>query len=301
MTANGLQGILAAIPTPFDDREELALDALASDIARWSETRLSGLTVLGTTGELVSLTGDERRSVLERAREATPPNKTMVAGTGAESTRETSALTRFAGELGCDYALVVTPYYHRWMFTEDTIVDHFRRVAEDSPIPVVIYHIPGCTGLEVEVETVARLSEHPNIAGIKDSSGDVFAIQEMKRQCQDGFKVLTGAAETLHAALTVGADGAILADACSAHDLCVDLLEAVADADRHRARELQDRLSGLTRVLVGQHGIPGVKALLERQGYHGGACRQPLAKLSTEATDELERLFTESNLELKPS
>lgn len=297
MTETGLQGILAAIPTPFDDREELALDALGANIERWCGTRLTGLTVLGTTGEFVSLTDDERCRVLERARAAVPERKTLVAGTGAESTRQARCLTRRAGELGCDYALVVTPHYHRWMFTPQSMLDHYRAVADDSPIPILVYHIPGCTGLELELDTIASLSEHPNIAGIKDSSGSVFAIQETKRRCRDDFQVLTGAAETLHAAFEVGADGAILADACSAYDLCVDLRDAALSGGREDARALQDRLAALTQFLIGEQGIPGVKALLDRHGFYGGPCRRPLTGVSAEDADRLEELFAQASLE----
>ena len=166
-------GIIAAIPTPFDENEELALDALASNIARWNETRLDGYTVLGTTGEFVSLTTDERKAVIERARNVIPESKTMLAGTGEESTRAAAELTRWASEIGCDYAIVVTPHYLRMAFSNDSLPDHYHRVADASRIPVVAYLIPVCTGLDVPPDTVASIAEHPNIVGIKDSSGDV--------------------------------------------------------------------------------------------------------------------------------
>lgn len=297
MTKRKLRGIIAAIPTPFDANEELALDALASDIERWNETRLEGYTVLGTTGEFVSLSTDEKKRVLDRAREGIPDDKVFLAGTGEESTRATAELTGWAGEIGCDYAIVVTPHYARMAFSRDSIPDHFHRVADQSPIPVVVYHIPQCTGVDLPVETVAEIAAHENIAGIKDSSGNVFALQEMRRACPPDFAILTGAAHVLHAALVVGADGAILAEACSAHELCVDLVDAFEAGDIAKARALQQRLASFHRVLIGKYGIAGVKALLETQEFSGGPPRRPLTPLSADAVAELVAAFEEATKE----
>jgi len=297
MKYSTLQGIIAAIPTPFDENEELALDALAADIEKWNRTRLAGYTVLGTTGEPVSLTTDEKKRVLERARAAIPEEKVMLAGTGEESTRATARLSRFAGDIGCDYAIVLTPHYNRSAFSKSSLVDHYHRVADESGIPVLIYHIPAFTDLDLKPELVSQIAQHPNVAGIKDSSGDVTALQEMRRRCPDDFRILTGAAPALHAAFTVGADGAILADACSAHDLSVNILEAVEDGEVSRARVLQARLAELSGILIGKYGIPGVKALLARQGYSPGPPRRPLTPLTGAETDELVRAFEEAGRE----
>lgn len=282
-----LSGIIAAIPTPFDANEDLALDALASDIVRWNASRLDGYTVLGTTGEFVSLSTDEKKRVLERARAAIPHNKTMLAGTGEESTRATMELSRWAGEIGCDYAIVVTPHYARVMFSQDSLPQHYFRVADASRIPVVIYHIPQCTGVALAPEAIAEIAAHDNVAGIKDSSGDVFALQEMRRLCPEDFAILTGGAHVLYAALSVGADGAILAEACSVPDLCVDLKDAYEAGDRARSRALQDKLANFNQILIGKYGISGVKALLETQGFSGGPTRSPLTPLPSEAVAEL--------------
>ena len=301
MTERELGGIIAAIPTPFDGNEDLALDALTSDIRRWNATRLDGYTVLGTTGEFVSLTTDEKKSVIECARDAIAEDKTMLAGTGEESTREAAELSRWAGEIGCDYAIVVTPHYTRMAFSDDSLPQHFNRVADASSIPVVIYHIPACTGIDLAPETVAEIAEHPNIAGIKDSSGNVYALQQMRHLCPEEFSVLTGAAQVLHAALTVGADGAILAEACSAYDLCADLADAFAAGEIERSRALQERLASFNRILIGKHGIPGVKALLERTGFYGGPCRSPLTSVPAVAVAELVAAFEAATSETLPS
>jgi 4-hydroxy-2-oxoglutarate aldolase len=284
-----LGGIIAAIPTPFHPDETLNLEALESNVKRWNDTSLSGFTVLGTTGEFVSLTLDEKKRVLERAREVASREKLFLAGTGAESTFETLALTRFAASIGSDYAILVTPHYNRRSFSSRSLVEHYHRVAEASAIPVVVYHIPACTGLALEPTTVARIAEHPNVAGIKDSSGDVLALQETKRLCPEEFAVLTGSAQILLAASTVGAQGAILADACAAWDEPAELLEALAVGDIDRARAIQMRLARFSRDVVVGYGIPGVKALLDRMGFYGGPPRLPLLPLASDAADDVER------------
>lgn len=284
-----LGGIIAAIPTPFHPDETLNLEALESNVKRWNDTSLSGYTVLGTTGEFVSLTLDEKKQVLERAREAASREKLFLAGTGAESTFETLALTRWAAGMGADYAILVTPHYNRRGFTPRSLVEHYHRVAEASAVPIVVYHIPACTGLALDPTTVARIAEHPNVAGIKDSSGDVLALQETRRLCPEEFAVLTGSAQILLAAFTVGASGAILADACAAWDEPAELLEALAAGDIDRAREIQMRLARFCRDVVVTHGIPGVKALLDRMGFYGGPPRLPLLPLGSDAADDVER------------
>jgi 4-hydroxy-2-oxoglutarate aldolase len=286
-----LGGIIAAIPTAFHPDETLNLDALESNIQRWNDTSLAGYTVLGTTGEFVALTLDEKKEVLSRAREAASPEKVFLAGTGAESTYETLALTRWLGTVGVDYAIVVTPHYNRRAFGARSLVEHYHRIADRSPVPVVVYHIPACTGLALEPETVARIAEHPNVAGIKDSSGDVTALQETQRLCPEDFAVLTGSAQILLAAFAAGVSGAILADACAAWDEPSELEDALAAGEIDRARAIQTRLARFSREVLVKRGIPGIKALLDRMGFYGGPPRLPLLPLDPDAADDVENAF----------
>jgi 4-hydroxy-2-oxoglutarate aldolase len=284
-----LEGVIAAIPTPFNDNEDLDLDALRSNLARWNETELYGYTVLGTTGEFVALSLEEKTRLLAVARTEIPREKVLVAGTGTESSRETLELIKWAGSEGYDFALVITPSYNRWSFVKDSLVAYYTMIAEESEIPVLVYHIPACTGLTLAPDTVARIAEHPNIAGIKDSSGDVFAIQETRRVCPPEFAVLTGSAKVLFASLMSGASGAILADACCVPGLTVETYHAVREGRLDDARALQDRIVPLSNVLIGRYGIPGVKGLLSAMGYSGGHPRRPLLPISKDDVAELER------------
>jgi len=287
-----LKGIIAPIPTPFDTAQELAPARLEENLARWSRTRLSGFAILGSTGEYVYLSLDEKKAVLERARRAIPEEKLMLAGTGCESTRETIALTRFAAELAADFAMVVTPFYYKRSMKPDVLRAHYLAVAEASPIPVVLYNVPIFTALNLAPELAAELASHPNIAGIKDSDGDVLQLQEICRLAPRDFSVLTGAGGVLLASLAVGASGGILAAAVVAWDLCVDVMEAFQCFELGRARDLQSRLVLITRAVTTEHGIPGIKALLDRLGFYGGPPRAPLEAPGPEVGEKLLQLHT---------
>jgi 4-hydroxy-2-oxoglutarate aldolase len=282
-----LNGIIAPIPTSFDEREDLALDRMAENIERWCQSRLSGFAVLGSTGEFVYLTHAEKESVLSRAREAIPADRVMLAGTGCESTRETIALTRFAADTGADFAMVITPAYYKRGMKPEVLRAHYFEVAENSPIPIVLYNIPGFTGLNLSAELVVELAAHPNIAGIKDSSGDLQQLQEICRTAPDDFTVLTGAGSLLLASLVAGARGAVLAVANVVQDLCVDVVEAFQRGDLARARTLQHHLSPLNKAVTSDYGIAGLKSLLDQIGFYGGPPRRPLRGVSAEVREKL--------------
>lgn len=285
-----LKGIIAPIPTPFDEAQDVALARLEENLARWSRTRLSGFAVLGSTGEYVYLGHDEKKAVLERARRAIAGDKLMLAGTGCESTRETIALTRWAAQVGADFAMVVTPCYYKRAMKPDVLRAHYLAVAEASPIPIVLYNVPIFTALNMGPELAVELAAHPNIVGIKDSDGDILQLQEICRLAPTGFSVLTGAGGVLLAALAVGAKGGILAVANVAFDLCVDLMEAFERRDFSRARGLQSRLVPITRAVTVEHGIPGIKALLDRLGFYGGPPRAPLKASTPEVGEKILRV-----------
>ena len=282
-----LKGIFAPVPTAFDVNEELALDRLADNLKRWAQTRLRGFLILGSTGEFVYLTTDEKKAVFERARQVIPRDRIMLAGTGCESTRETIALTRWAGELGVDYALVISPFYYKRGMKPEILRAHYEEVAEASPIPILIYNMPIFTGLNMDPDLVLELASHPKIVGIKDSAPDVLQVQTICQSAPEGFSVLTGAANLLLACMTVGASGGILAAANVAYDLSVDCYEAHRQGDLQRARELQHRLALVNQAVTTQFGIGGLKALLDRMGFYGGPPRRPLRRPSTKIQDKL--------------
>ncbi len=286
-----LHGIFPPLTTPFDAAGELALDRFRANIERYNRTRLAGYVVIGSTGESVLLSTSEIERVLATAREAAASDKLLIAGTGVESTAETIARTRRAAELGYQVALVKTPYYYKPAMNDAALAEHFLRVADASPIPVLIYSVPQFTGLAVEAPLVARLAEHPNIIGIKESSGNVQRVTQIVHATPPTFQTLVGSAQTLLASISVGAVGGILALACVLPEWCIELYEAAVAGALERARQLQHRLLEPALTLVGRLSIPGVKYAMDRVGYYGGPPRRPLLPLDPAQQLEVERVL----------
>lgn len=174
-----LHGILPPITTPFYPDGNVYFKKLESNVERYSRTPVSGIVVLGSTGEAILLSDQERRDVLKAAREAAAPNKVLIAGTGIESAIETLRLTEYAAELGYDVAMVRTPHYYKKQMQSPNLLAFYRTVADRSPLPVIIYNFPQATGYDMPAEVVMELAEHPNLIGIKESSGDVEKVRKM--------------------------------------------------------------------------------------------------------------------------
>jgi 4-hydroxy-2-oxoglutarate aldolase len=174
-----LHGILPPITTPFYPDGNVYFKKLESNVERYSRTPCAGIVVLGSTGEAILLSDQERRDVLKSAREAAAPDKVLIAGTGAESAIETLRLTEYAAELGYDIAMVRTPHYYKKQMTAASILAFYRTVADRSPLSVIIYNFPQATGYDIPAELVIELAEHPNLIGIKESSGDVEKVRKM--------------------------------------------------------------------------------------------------------------------------
>ena len=292
-----LRGILLPFPTPFGADGEVDARAVGSNIVRWNETGVSGYVALGSTGERVHLDERERAKVVEAARSAAPEDKALVVGVGDQSTRGTVRETRRAADAGADAVLVLTPHFYRGALTQHALADHFSAVADASPVPVILYNIPQNTGVALAPELVASLSRHGNILGVKDSSGDMVNLAEtlcLVGERREGFVVMTGHAGVLYPSLCAGAGGAILAAACVAPALCVEIFRATRAGEHERARSLQRRLAPLARAVTTRYGIGGLKAALDVLGYRGGAVRAPLQAPDAEARREIARLLEES-------
>ncbi|MGC1373509.1 MAG: dihydrodipicolinate synthase family protein [Candidatus Sulfotelmatobacter sp.] len=174
-----LHGIFPPITTPFYPDGNVYFKKLEHNVERYSRTPIAGIVVLGSTGEAILLSDQERRDVLKIAREAAAPSKVLVAGTGVESAIETLHLTDYAAELGYDVAMVRTPHYYKKQMQPANILAFYRTVADRSPLPVIIYNFPQATGYDISAELVIELAEHPNLIGIKESSGDVEKVRRM--------------------------------------------------------------------------------------------------------------------------
>ena len=271
--------------------------ALRLNIEKWNQTGIVGYVALGSTGERVHLDERECLEVIETARGAVPDHLAFIVGAGQQSTRATVNEVRQCAGAGADAVLVITPHFYRTAITQSALVNHYVEVADASPVPVLLYSMPEFTGITLAPETVARLSEHENIIGIKDSSGDVINLTETLRLVPEDFAVLTGNGALLYAALSAGVQGAILAAGCVAPHQTVAIYRAVQSGDHKRARDLQRRLTPLARAVTVRYGIGGLKAALDILGYVGGTVRAPLEAASEEARREIARLLEEAAID----
>ena len=286
-----LQGIFPAVTTPFAPDGGVSLARLRENIARYNQTRLAGYVVNGSTGESVLLRWDEVDRVWEAAREAAAPGKTLIAGTAAESTAETIEHTNRAASLGYDAALVRTPHYFKPQMTGEALSEFYLRVADAAHIPILLYSVPIFTQLTLRADVVALVAAHPNIIGMKDSSGDLQGITEILGAVTADFRLLVGAVSTLHESLQNGAAGAVLAVACAFPDLCVEVYEASLAGDSNRALSAQQKLTNAASLFGPRHGVAGLKYAMDCVGFYGGPARPPLLPVNAAAKAEINAML----------
>ena len=292
-----ISGVFAALTTPYAQDGSVSLSDLKHNVHRYNQTDLAGYVALGSTGESVLLTRAEMEAILATVKETAAKGKILLAGAGAESTAETIERTKRAAEFGYDAALVKTPYYYKPAYKPEALIAHYRRVADESPIPVMLYSIPQFTGIALAATEVAKLAEHPNIIGIKDSSGNVQGVGETIAATPSVFHVLVGSAATVYPSLAIGVRGAILALACALPEKCAALFELFRQGHHERARELQSILARASKLIVSELSIAGVKYAMDQRGYRGGIPRLPLLPLHAEQKKRL----TEFLLNLEPA
>jgi 4-hydroxy-2-oxoglutarate aldolase len=261
------------------------------NITKYNTTGLAGYVAIGSTGESVLLSRREVDTVLSAVKEAAAPGMKLIAGTGAEGTAETIDRTKRAAELGYHVALVKTPYYYKPMYKPETFIAHYRRVADASPIPVMLYSVPQFTGIALEALEVGVLAQHPNIIGIKESSGVVQRAAEILAAVPASFQLLVGSASMMFPSIVLGAVGSILALASALPEQCVALCDAVRGGHLGKARELQASVQEASKVLVTQGGIPGVKYAMDLAGYKGGLPRLPLQPVNDDQKKAIEKVM----------
>lgn len=287
-----LQGIFPSIATPFDHRGELYKTKVRHNVEKWNRVKLTGYLAGASTGEGVSLSSEEKAELWRLVAEAAAPDRLLLAATGAESVRETTALTAAAAGLGYKAAVVRTPHFYRSLVGDGAGQElFFRAVADQARIPVVIDNIPRWTGIDLATDTVARLSEHPNIVAIRESSGNAAKVSEILRAVRKGFQVLAGSAGSLWPSLDAGAAGGIVAFASAAPYACITIWEAHRTREREAALDWQTRITNPAMLVTTKYGMAGLKHAMDLNGYYGGPCRLPLAPLSPAAKTEIAAAF----------
>ncbi len=295
-TPLSMAGIFPPIPTPFDAAGELDLKALASNLEKWNRHPLSGYVVLGTNGEFPFLSEAEKLTYFEAARKQIPLGKLFMAGTGCESAHSTIAMTKEAAALGADVAIVISPSYYKSRMDAAGLSHYYQAVADASPIPVSIYNMPANTNVDMSAELLVKLSQHPNIAGLKDSSGNLAKLGEVIRFARPGFQVLAGSAGFLYPALCLGAVGGVLALANIGPQQCCDIVSLFKFGKHEDARELQLRMIVPNSAVTARFGVPGLKAAMDMVGYYGGPPRSPLLPLGDAQKETLRRILVEAGI-----
>jgi 4-hydroxy-2-oxoglutarate aldolase len=288
-----LSGIFPALTTPFD-KGELSLAWLKSNIEKYNRHDLSGYVVLGSTGEGILMNDVEGLKAIETVRSSASPGKIVIAGTGTDSTRPTIEFTNQAAGAGAQYALVVTPFYYKAQMTAQALEAYFRDVADRTRIPIILYTVPKFTGLDLPVQAIASLAEHPNIVGLKDSSGNISTFGEILKACPEDFNVLQGSGSVVHASLGLGAKGAILALADMAPGECVEIYKLARAGAWEDARKAQLRVITVNQRVVGSYGIPGIKCALDLLGYFGGDPRPPLRPVNQDVRENIRQILKDA-------
>jgi 4-hydroxy-2-oxoglutarate aldolase len=296
-----LNGILLPVTTPFLLAEEIDTAGLSRNLAAWNKTGIIGYVVLGSTGERAHLDEAEYLRVIETARHAVPANLAFIAGAGQQSTRGTIKEIERAATAGAEAVLVITPSFYKSAITQEALVQHYLAVADAAKVPVILYSMPDLTGIKIEPETAARLSEHENIIGMKDSSADTEKFAETVRQTPADFTLMIGNGTVLCEALQAGGRGGILAVGCVVPELCLEVYRALQAGEIDRAKYLQDNLTPLARAVTKTYGIGGLKTAMDIFGLVGGAVRAPLNRPNDVAVAEIAQLLSQATKALENS
>jgi 4-hydroxy-2-oxoglutarate aldolase len=288
-----ISGIFPALTTPYGDDGLVSIEKFKANLSRYNQTEIAGYVVLGSTGESVLLSREESESLLVAAQEGQAPGKLLIAGTGAESTAETIARTKRAAALGYTVALVKTPYYYKPVYRPEVYLRHYRSVADASPIPILLYSVPIFTGITLDTPEILALAGHPNIVGIKDSSGVIQRVVEVAGAAPKEFRVLTGGAAVVYPALCAGARGAILALASALPEKCAEVYRLWKAGQHDRASALQQRLAVASKTIASENGIAGLKHAMDLRGYSGGLPRPPLLPLAEDKKQQINKVIAE--------
>jgi 4-hydroxy-2-oxoglutarate aldolase len=292
-----IEGIMPPIATPFADGR-VAHDRLRENLDRWNKTDLVGYVVFGSNGEAVHLDQEEKLAMVDTVKQCLPSGKLLIAGTGGQSTEATVRMTNLSAERGADAALIFTPHYYKAKMDNAALKKHYVTIADRAHIPILIYNVPQFTGISVAPELVASLAEHPNIIGIKDSSGNIAHVGEMiaTTSSPPSFHVLAGSAGHLLPALALGASGGILALANIAPRECCNIFDDFRKGRYAEAKDLQLKLLAANKAVTAGFGVAGLKAALDMVGYYGGNPRPPLLPLGEEQRNELRKILEKANL-----
>lgn len=285
------EGVIAPITTPFSEGGEISLDALENNLERYQRTPLAGVLVVGTTGEGGHLSVEERLQVLKTTDGLWPKEKRLLVGVSFSALNHSLSFIEKLASYRTEALLVSVPSYYKSRMDDRALTDYYTTLADHSHSPLLLYNIPRFSGLELSVPLVTELAQHHNIAGMKESSGNLIYLQKiLAATSRYDFEVISGSAETFGPALTLGVRGGILAVSCALPELTVDVVEKF-ESDAAEFEAAQSRLFQVSSTVVGKFSVPGVKYAMDLTGYFGGACRRPLMPLTAQEKSQVETVL----------
>lgn len=288
-----LSGIFAPITTPFLN-DEVSFKHFKENMIKYRKSSLHGFFVLGSNGENKSLTEDEKLKILEIVLREKAEHQLVMAGTGYESTRHTVAFSKKVAEMGADFVSIVTPSYFKKRLTDEAMIGYYTNVADAISIPVLAYNAPGFTGMTLSAKVVEKISRHPNIAGMKDTSpGNMSGYLDARN---GDFDILAGTVSTLFPAMLLGATGGVVSLANAFPEPCCKLYEKFIAGNLEGARQLHYTLFRLNRSVSGSFGVAGVKYAMEIGGFYGGDPRLPLLALTDDNKKTISNAVTDAEL-----
>jgi 4-hydroxy-2-oxoglutarate aldolase len=296
MAALEIRGVYPPMLTPFTKAGDVDYNAHKKNLDRWNKIDLGGYLALGSNGETPYLKETEKLKLIELTLQYAARGRTILAGTGLESTRETIRLTNKAAEIGAHAALILTPCFYGSQMTDAVLVQHYRQIADASRIPILIYNMPACTHINISVEAVKTLSQHPNIIGMKDSSGDVPRLGVLKEAVPQSFNLVAGTASVWYPALTLGIRAGILALSNFAGAECVTVQKYYEAGETEKSKNLHERLVPVNKAVTSTYGVAGLKHAASLLGYESGWVRNPLVPLDETAQREIKGLLSAAGL-----
>ncbi|MEJ2196464.1 MAG: dihydrodipicolinate synthase family protein [Ignavibacteriaceae bacterium] len=290
-----LKGIYPPLTTPFQDNE-VSYNKLIDNLKIYETKKLSGYVVFGSNGESAFLTKEEKLKMIFTIREHAKGNKTIIAGTGLESINETIALSNDSAKNGADYALIITPSFFKSAMNHDALVEYYTIIADSISIPVIMYNVTKFTNVNIEVETIASLSKHPNIVGLKNSTENIAQISEAIYNTPEDFTILAGTGSILLSAMNSGAAGGVLALANIAPDECIAIYELFNQGKVDEAQTFQNRMLAVNKAITATYGVAGLKTAMDLLGYYGGLPRKPLQRLVSNQINNLKSILLNAGL-----
>lgn len=292
-----IKGPIPPMILPFKENGDIDYDSYIYNLRKFSEVDLGGYLILGSNGEFCYLSEEEKLRLIEVSINELKDGKLIMVGTGMESTRGTIELTNKAADLGSDCALIITPHFFSGKMTDEALIEYYETVADNVKIPILIYNVTKFTHVNISPRAVKRLANHPNIIGMKDSSGSVAALVSYMNAIEsDEFNLIVGSASAWYTAMCIGVEAGILALVNCAAKECVEVQRLFEDKEYEKADDLFKKLFPVNAAVTGKYGIAGLKHACDLVGLKGGSVRRPLLDVSEEDKKDIEAILKKAGV-----